>query len=165
MSNVQQNEQRKRKRRSFWEPDSEKIITWLDKQADLGTSLQLIIVDAMRKYGDGDVIKAHLSQREDGYSKTITQMPIQERSSNVTPINELKPTKEDFPSTVIESSKDNFNKKHEILVEDGEELVVDEPEFDIHQAMNPIEVEQENETEYDPIGIMMRDSGSKINDN
>jgi len=58
-------EQDKRKRRSFWEPDSPSVKAWLDAQTELGTSLQLIIVDAIRKYGQGDVIKAHLNQRED----------------------------------------------------------------------------------------------------
>lgn len=53
-----------RKRRSFFEPESKVLSEWLAQQNDLGVSLQLIIVDAIRNYGDGDVIQAFLTARE-----------------------------------------------------------------------------------------------------
>lgn len=56
----------KRKRRTFWEPESPAVQEWLANQKDLGMSLQLIIVDAINAYGSGDVIQTHLSNRMNG---------------------------------------------------------------------------------------------------
>lgn len=53
----------KRKRISFWESESEEIKEWCKAQTNLGTSLDLIIADAIQVYGKGDVIKAYLNQR------------------------------------------------------------------------------------------------------
>lgn len=70
----------KRKRRSFWEPESETIVNWLNQQTDLGTSLQLIIVDAIEKYGNGDVIKAYLTRRESGLGQILRPAQVTETS-------------------------------------------------------------------------------------
>lgn len=53
----------KKKRRSFYEPDSEAIRAWLDNQKDFGRTLQLLAVDAMEKYGNGDAIEGMLHLR------------------------------------------------------------------------------------------------------
>ncbi|MEK4277584.1 hypothetical protein [Paenibacillus sp. FSL R7-0026] len=53
----------KRKRITFWESESEVIREWCKAQTNLGTSFDLIIADAIKAYGKGDVIKAHLNQR------------------------------------------------------------------------------------------------------
>ncbi|OMF76745.1 hypothetical protein [Paenibacillus glucanolyticus] len=53
----------KRKRISFWESESKEIRDWCKAQSNLGTSLELIIADAIKVYGEGDVIKAFLNQR------------------------------------------------------------------------------------------------------
>lgn len=96
------NTNKKRKRRSFWEPESETLIKWLDQQSDLGTSLQLIIVDAIRKYGDGDAVKSYLRQRESDFKpeehETVRQVeqPIQEAKPEPTePEVQQKPKQED----------------------------------------------------------------------
>lgn len=54
---------KKRKRRSFWEPESKPIIEWMNNQSDLGKSLQLVIVDAIKQYGKGDAVDAYLQRR------------------------------------------------------------------------------------------------------
>lgn len=53
----------KPKRISFWESENEVIRQWCKDQTNLGTSLDLIIADAIKVYGKGDVIKAYLNQR------------------------------------------------------------------------------------------------------
>lgn len=55
-----------RKRRSFWEPESDRANEWLDAQYDISVSLQLIITDAINKYGTGDAMRAHLRTLEEG---------------------------------------------------------------------------------------------------
>ncbi|MEK4529806.1 hypothetical protein NST38_30850 [Paenibacillus sp. FSL H8-0104] len=52
-----------RKRLSFYESESEEIRNWCKNQSSLGKSLELIIVDAIRNYGKGDVISAYLNFR------------------------------------------------------------------------------------------------------
>lgn len=58
----------KRKRRSFYTPDSKAVAAWIDAQSDLGMSLQIVAVDAMARYGKGDVVKAYLKHRENAHT-------------------------------------------------------------------------------------------------
>lgn len=69
---------KKRKRRTFWEPESPNVVAWLNAQGDLGMSLQLIIVEAMNKYGTDDVIQSHLRQLESGGQARPTMRPVEE---------------------------------------------------------------------------------------
>lgn len=69
---------KKRKRRTFWEPESPNVVAWLNAQGDLGMSLQLIIVEAMNKYGTDDVIQSHLRQLEAGGQARPTMRPVEE---------------------------------------------------------------------------------------
>lgn len=93
---------KQRKRRSFWEPDSPALIKWLDEQNELGTSLQLIIVDAIHKYGEGDVIKAHLSQREQQYYSNEAAAPVTPKTPvstpPVAPVQQAEPTYVEQPT-------------------------------------------------------------------
>lgn len=47
----------KRKRRSFWEPDSEQVVNWINNQSDVSRSLHLAIINTIAKYGEGDAIE------------------------------------------------------------------------------------------------------------
>lgn len=57
------NKKKQRPRRTFYEPDQQYIVDWLDSQHNLGTSLQLIITDAIHRYGEGDVIEQYIARR------------------------------------------------------------------------------------------------------
>lgn len=82
MSRTDNKPKQKRKRRSFWEPESASVKTWLDNQTDLGVSLQLIIVDVIQKYGDGDVIRAYLAQREQSIDEPVIK-PVRPPAQHV----------------------------------------------------------------------------------
>ena len=116
-----------RKRRSFWEPDNEVIKKWLKDQTDLGTSLELIIVDAIRKYGEGDVIRAYLSKRK-LTPETVPEKPEEPKEVKV--------------KEVSKKEASDPNDVRDRLFED------------IHK--------EEKVEEYDPIKIMMGDTGSKL---
>ncbi|WP_145142276.1 hypothetical protein [Paenibacillus sp. Y412MC10] len=89
----------KRKRVSFWESESKEIRDWCKAQANLGTSLDLIIADAIQAYGKGDVIKAYLSQR---------MMDMQsQRSSHYVSSQEAAPTSETVPTSSSPSRPSN----------------------------------------------------------
>ncbi|PAF27400.1 hypothetical protein CHH61_03515 [Shouchella clausii] len=170
----------KRKRRTFWEPESERLVAWLDAQADLGTSLQLIIVDAIKKYGEGDVIKAHLKQREyffyeeaphqprsvrtessvqddvgdeDNQESTLSfdsepkvdQSPIRDLGHEPEAENEAEPELESDVQIDTDSDKPVGNNANSIAESSDKE-------------------QKEEEAKYDPIAILMRDSGSTLND-
>lgn len=79
---------KKRKRRTFWEPDAPVIQEWLANQKDLGMSLQLIIGDAIKNYGTDDVIQTHLLARA-GQPATpperLAQQALQQAPQQFTP--------------------------------------------------------------------------------
>ncbi|MGC6586200.1 hypothetical protein ACPV3A_14680 [Paenibacillus sp. Dod16] len=80
----------KRKRISFWESESKEIRDWCKAQANLGTSLDLIIQDALQTYGEGDVIKAHLNQR---------MKEMQSQGSRNVPSQQAAPTSAALPTS------------------------------------------------------------------
>lgn len=102
----------KRKRRSFWEPESETIVNWLNQQTDLGTSLQLIIVDAIKKYGNGDVIKAYLAQREFGLGRTPRQVQA----------TEIRPTQKRYEEPRVEQRTEKPEVKRKSVQESRPEI-------------------------------------------
>ncbi|WP_078598408.1 hypothetical protein [Evansella clarkii] len=177
---------KKRKRRSFWEPDSEKLISWLDEQSDLGTSLQLIIVDAIHKYGEGDVIKAHLNQRENAYYTGEPESPVrkpvqksaptieQEQEPASTPAPQIKEEAIKPPASEPEDHQDvskgperetepKLEQEPELEPELDEESH-DEMGFDIDDMMagNADTDTEKKESDYDPLTIMMGDIGSTL---
>lgn len=177
---------KKRKRRSFWEPESEKIVSWLNDQSDLGTSLQLIIVDAIHNYGEGDVIKAHLNQRESFGYENEPQTPARKPVRNSAPslskdTSEEEPEEQALPQVSEpegrqvsgggpeqESEQElDIEAELESDVESENEAVGDEEvAFDTADLMSGAEDEEQGkgeEPEYDPIAIMMQDSGSTFN--
>lgn len=188
MSDTTNNTDKKRKRRSFWEPDSEKVVAWLDAQTDLGTTLQLVAVDAIRKYGEGDAIKAHLTQREhaafdwevqQGEPEPIrtpqpVQKPVQEMVLITTPKQEIPPVSEPAPELPFlnqnQDLDDDLDQTDES--EEQEQPKMPEPDdFDVASAIagaasekDDVQYDDEDDDEaFDPIAIMMKDSGSKLN--
>jgi len=174
MSEVHETE-KKRKRRSFWEPESDKVIDWLDAQTDLGTSLQLIIVDAIQQYGKGDVIKAHLTQRERMYQDE--PQPLAERPSRpnvqVFPPEPSEPDTTEAAEPVLppvlapEAAGESENDDQDMELDFEPEWTPknesdEEPPFDIQDMIPNAEAKGE-ESDYDPIAIMMGDTGSTLN--
>ncbi|MCR6108695.1 hypothetical protein HXA34_20575 [Salipaludibacillus agaradhaerens] len=155
---------KKRKRRSFWEPESEKLVTWIDQQSDLGTSLQLIIIDAIHKYGEGDVIKAHLNQRENLYyggdlnqEKTQTAPKDNQESKSKPDAKEAAPQEPEV-KVVPEAPETNQPDNEPVL--DIADVMTD---TDDTQANDNKNKEASEEESYDPIDIMMNDIGSTFN--
>lgn len=183
MSDAKNNTDKKRKRRSFWEPDSEKVVAWLDAQTDLGTSLQLVLVDAIRKYGEGDAIKAHLNQREnaafdwevqqvEAVPRPVRHTPVKEVQETVVitaPIHEIPTVPEPEPELPSNLNQD-LDQTDE--PEEREQPKIPEPDdFDVTSAIadavsekDDVQYDDEDDDEaFDPIAIMMKDSGSKLN--
>lgn len=172
----------KRKRRTFWEPESERLIAWLDAQADLGTSLQLIIVDAIKKYGEGDVIKAHLKQRENFFyeeaphqqSSVRTELSVQDEAGDKDRGNEDLTLSFDSEPKVDQSPIRDLGHEPEAENEAEPELESDvqidtDSDKPVFNNANSIaessdKEQKEEEVKYDPIAILMRDSGSTLND-
>lgn len=174
--------EKKRKRRSFWEPESDKVVEWLDAQTDLGTSLQLIIVDAIRQYGKGDVIKAHLTQRERMYQdepQPLAERPLRP-NVQVFPPEPSEPDTADVraesteaaepvlpPVLAPEAAEESENDDQDMELDfepkwTPENESAEEPPFDIQDMIPNAEAKGE-ESDYDPIAIMMGDIGSTLN--
>jgi hypothetical protein len=167
-----------RNRRSFWEPDSKKVVEWINNQKDLGTSLQLIIVDAMYKYGDGDVIKAHLNQREQypgqeipTTGKTATSRPgafdVRPTDTDERGTESEEPVLSSFsePEGAEDSERDT-EPDMELDSDSGTRLEnekEDDLPFDINDMTSEDDSGQDQEPEYDPVSIMMQDIGSTYN--
>lgn len=170
MSDAQHKTAKKPKRRSFWEPESEKLVAWLNDQSDLGTSLELIIVDALHKYGEGDVIKSYLRQREEAFYQNEPQStpkqpvrePIQQVETSVEQAVEESPT-------VVEEVVADSEPEIPIDIEEPElesDYDEDDEPFDIDEIVSRSDDEspsEEKEPEYDPLSIMFQDSGSTFN--
>lgn len=143
-----------RKRRSFFEPESRVLAEWLAQQNDLGVSLQLIIVDAIRNYGEGDVIQAFLTARE-----SVTGEP-QVTSSLPTP-----KAAEQAPEPVKAAPKAQTPsiKAEAVVPEDADEL----PPEPVQPKGAPVAVkpepQPESSAEGDPLGIMFGDIESNYN--
>ncbi|MCC2252726.1 hypothetical protein JUJ52_22655 [Virgibacillus sp. AGTR] len=155
--------EKKRKRRSFWEPDSKKIVSWLDSQTDLGTSLQLIIVDAIRKYGEGDVIKSHLNQRETLYNETELQTtptkPVRKEVLKDAGDYDKNTPKELEQEVEFESEPEDVQ-----LIVQHESNSDDEMSSDnVNTTAETTGEDKEDEPEYDPIAVMFQDTGSMFN--
>ncbi|MGX1266792.1 hypothetical protein RKD55_004736 [Rossellomorea marisflavi] len=169
------NAKKDRKRRSFWEPDSKKVVDWINSQTDLGTSLQLIIVDAMHKYGDGDVIKAHLNQREQypGQEIPMTGNTATSRPESLdVPSMDMDDRGAESEEPVLSSFSEpegaegsDRDAESEIELDSGSVETNendDDAPFDI-DTLTREEDPKEKEAEYDPLSIMMQDIGSTYN--
>lgn len=176
----------KRKRRSFWEPESETLKAWLDAQNDLGVSLQLIIVDAMQTYGGGDVIKAHLSQREAELAdrlaqpaqRVLTTEPVQAlpEPELLHAVPEPQPQAKSEPVVHPEPEPEPTELEVEARVEVNEVKTTvkptqpaPKPQLFTEQKPQPSTTTSaqqasgaEDEEEYDPIAVLMNDIGSRL---
>lgn len=154
-----------RKRRSFFEPESKVLAEWLADQNDLGVSLQLIIVDAIRNYGEGDVIQAFLKARE-----TLPgEVPVTTASSEA-----VKQVSLFAEAKLKAEAKGKSKPKAQAVVEPeprpDAELPVDdlpvEPKIETPAKPEPAKPEpkaSEPKAEYDPLDIMFQDIGSSMN--
>lgn len=170
----------KRKRRSFWEPESETLKAWLDAQNDLGVSLQLIIVDAMQTYGAGDVIKAHLSQREAELADRLAQ-PVQ-RVLTAEPVQALpepellqaEPEPQEKSEPVVHPEPTEQEVEARVDVNEVKTTVkplqpAPKPQLFTEQKPQPSTTTSAqqasgavDEEEYDPIAVLMNDIGSRL---
>lgn len=66
----------KRKRRSFWEPNSKPVVDWLENQTDVSRSIQLAIIDTIAKYGTGDAVEG-LINAQSGVTPQPATRPAQ----------------------------------------------------------------------------------------
>lgn len=123
---------KKRKRRTFWEPESPNVVAWLNAQGDLGMSLQLIIVEAMNKYGTDDVIQSHLRQLEAGGQARPTMRPVEE---TVTP--QAPPAPQPQPAEPVRQAAPQ-------------------------PLRQPVAPPPAQDDEYDPISIMLGDAESRF---
>lgn len=145
----------KRKRRTFWEPDSPAVKRWLDAQSELGVSLQLIITDAIHRYGDGDVIKAHLLERE---QPGAVQAAPQREVVSVQP----------EPIAVQQPAADQEPSAERLVVQPVEPELPKEPVKQVSpepKRTAPPAVEKVDDAEddnYDPISIMLGDVGGRL---
>lgn len=175
-----------RKRRTFWEPESKELQAWLKEQDNLGLSLQLLIVDAMHKYGEGDVIRSLIAQKA---------LDINfDNAPNISQNQEVKrPTRKQataFVETVLEQDDLELDseldsepeiqeqeqpksfkipvKQHEHQAEPKQDVVTEqkvivktEPEKE--SAVEDNDNDKDEEEPYDPIQILLNDAGSSLN--
>lgn len=143
----------RRKRRSFFEPESKTVVNWMDSQHNLGVSLQLIIVDAIHKYGKGDALEVHLSQRDETVEGNIT---VHAKNPNVildriiNNDNHLEPTIKEEPQ------------EEEVTVEKEVKVKKEKPVKQKVKSDDKKEVPIEEEDEYNPLDVMFGDANSKL---
>lgn len=90
MSEDNKVKQRPHKRRTFREPDSKSVIEWLDNQQDLGISIHLIVSDAIRKYGNGDVVTTFIERRDETLDESEVNVPVTKSKSKKEVVTEPK---------------------------------------------------------------------------
>lgn len=154
---------KKRKRRSFWEPESKRVVDWLNAQDNVSTSLQLIITDAIRRYGDGDAITNHImGMEEDPIDdlrvdvKPVTRQPRVSKKKIEPEVN-IEPTQIEVPEEEVEIEKEVD------VVEDIKPVEVIKPvEIEKPKVVVAQEEEIEDDDEYDPISVMMGDIGARL---
>lgn len=164
-----------RKRLSFYEPDNKDILEWCKNQTSLGKSLELIIVDAMRNYGKGDVISAYLNLRAMEMDSTGSPHyyppAVIPNSSEVdrvfSPSNQSnplsfdhdrntdKPLQGDMMPTDRNRNGGFIEPEKNLEEQDHSSDSIEDKSGDQNNGNN-------NDAEYDPIAIMMRDAGSHL---
>lgn len=164
-----------RKRRSFFEPASPVLVKWLAEQNDLGVSLQLIIVDAIRNYGEGDVIQAFLKARETvpgevpitssitaAKASPVAQAPVRQ----VAPVEQtikLEPSNKEPKETPIVEPKPEPKPEPRVVAPEPEKqapVEVKAPEPEAQQDEFDEEIKTEETEDRDPLDIMFEDIGS-----
>ena len=157
----------RRRRRSFYQPESDILTKWLDEQDNLGRSLQLVIIDAIRNYGEGDVITAFLDKRgqliDDGAivkpeqqempktSKPKKQTAVEPVAKKTEP-RQVEPVREDAEQPV-EREQDDKRPIPNRLKQDTERV--------LPTRQSPEQKSEDGDT-YDPIAVMMQDIGSSL---
>lgn len=161
-----------RKRRSFFEPESKVLADWLAEQNDLGVSLQLIIVDAIRNYGDGDVIQAFLTARERVPGEPAVTSSVAHPQAAEQVVAPVKPApkaqtpsiEEDAP---VEDDADTLSAEPKATT--PKPVAPKSPKTQPKAAAEPKPEPQEvptpdaASTEADPLDIMFQDIGSQYN--
>lgn len=140
-----------RKRRSFWEPESAALIEWLDEQSDLGKSLQVLIVDAIERYGSGDAVSAYLNQRLE--QADVAPAPRPKKAAKTAPAS--PPEMPDIPEPTPAP---------EPPAEDDSEAVSVEPEPVAPKSAPEPDTAPSSELadDYDPLEEMFKDVGSNM---
>lgn len=168
----------KPKRNSFWESEIPAVRNWCRNQKNLGTSLELIIPDVIRLYGEGDVIKAYLNKRMNDMlsqgSPLYVSFEDEQRMLSDLPISDQEP---DFQTNVTHQSEvtgssatddqkngDGFVEPQRVAIEKNEHS---DPEEDRNLPQENIGSGTQfqgsgNDADYDPIAILMRDAGSHL---
>lgn len=151
----------KQKRRSFNEPDAKELTTWLNNQKNLGISLQLIIVDAISKYGKGDAIETHLTRRIESFNATGQLNDFAPLKTN------LEPDKEEDLKRVIVETKSKKSSPVKTVEEKKEDVPVDR-EIELPPKQEPIEIEEPEKTpevsekkKYNPIDAVLSNAESE----
>lgn len=72
----------KKKRRTFYEPELEEVVSWMDAQGNLGQSLSVVISEAILKYGAGDIVEAFLHERLVDSNRAITSRSSRKTKKN-----------------------------------------------------------------------------------
>ncbi|MBD7970284.1 hypothetical protein [Paenibacillus gallinarum] len=156
----------KPKRISFWESENEVIRQWCKDQTNLGTSLDLIIADAIKVYGKGDVIKAYLNQR---------MMDMQSQgSANYVPSQQEPPVTGLPNRDQVSSFRENETYQNEFAdASEGAGFVDpqrggnsehgDISNISTDDNLSGTQVqESDSEDDYNPIDILLRDAGSGL---
>lgn len=153
--------QKSRKRRTFWEPDSKSIVDWLDNQQNLGTSLQVIVIDAIRKYGNGDVVTTFFERREETLDESEVNVSVKKPKPKKEVVSEpkveLERDVEPDPTPIPEQKEKSYEPeplKEEVIdkkeqVEPSSYMFDDTEELDSDDGM------------LDPISMMIQEQSSK----
>lgn len=169
-----------RKRRTFWEPDSKKAKEWLDSQNNISVSIQFIILDAINRYGCGDVIQAFLEHQaglDDIVAPIQTEKQVEKPTTTEEIVQTVRPVKQ-----VIEPSAKKVEPKEQKVTPTPEpkreqatrsvpERKKDKPKTIREKIDETLDVEiqvmqeeearrRKNEQEYDPVQIMLNDVGA-----
>lgn len=171
---VKDTKRKTRKRRSFWEPESKDLVAWLNNQADLGKSLQLIIVDAMQQYGRGDAVDAYLQRRLDSDFKEpqiATKPALTEGQDLHGPVGPGRLTLDGQPVEptvldVVDDAAVESESEPEPEVDLVDDLDVVESEPVKEPAKESVKTETkppQSEDDYDPLEVMFGDIDSGLN--
>lgn len=165
---VKDTKRKTRKRRSFWEPESKDLVVWLNNQADLGKSLQLIIVDAMQQYGRGDAVDAYLQRRLDSDFKE-PQIPTKPAALDGQdlhgPVDPGRLTLDGQPvEPPVLDLVDDVPVEPEVDLEDDLDVVESVPKQEPAKESVKTETKSpQSEDDYDPLEVMFGDIDSGLN--
>jgi len=131
----------KRKRRSFYVPESPKMRAWLDNQKDLGLSLQVLIRDALERYGEGDVAEGYIRKYIAEGDAQTTPVATDKVKVDKVPVDDRPPQESD---------------------DDTHGPVIPAQWNDQEKTEEPEETSTDDTDDYDdPLSVMFQDIGSQ----